>query len=111
MLQQLDAATSPYSLLVAPLLLENRLDQFVDKVLVVDVTEQTQLRRTMQRDNNPAELVQSIMDAQCSRAGRLERADFVISNEGPATVIADKVAELHQIFLRLAEEKLAKSLT
>ena len=111
MLQQLETATSPYSLLVAPLLLENRLDQFVDKVLVVDVTVETQLRRTMQRDHSPEALVQSIIAAQCSRAGRLERADFVISNEGPTTLIADKVAELHQIFLRLAEEKLAKSLT
>jgi dephospho-CoA kinase len=110
MLQQLDSAASPYSLLVAPLLLENQLNLLVDVVLVVDVAPQTQLSRTMQRDQNSAELVQSIMAAQCSRAERLAAADYVIDNEAPPAMLAGEVAKLHRIFLQLAEEKLAKSL-
>lgn len=111
MLQQLDSAASPYCLLVAPLLLENQLDRLVDVVLVVDVSPETQVNRTMQRDQNSAELVQAIMAAQCSRADRLTAADYVIDNEAPPAMLADKVAKLHQVFLQLAEEKLAKSLT
>ncbi len=111
MLQQLDSAASPYSILVAPLLLENQLNLLVDVVLVVDVAPETQLSRTMQRDKNSAELVQSIMAAQCSRAERLAVADYVIDNEAPPAVLAGEVAKLHQIFLQLAEEKLAKSPT
>ncbi len=111
LLRQLAAATSPYVLLVAPLLLENQLDALVDLVLVTDVSEQTQLQRTTSRDGSSQALVQSIMAAQSSRAGRLARADFVIDNDGPTTELPQQVAKLHQIFLRLAEEKLAKSLT
>lgn len=111
MLALLDNATSPYRILVAPLLLENQLHLLVDVVLVVDVAPETQLSRTMQRDQNSAELVQSIMAAQCNRAERLAAADYVIDNEAPPAMLADKVAKLHQVFLQLAEEKLAKSLT
>jgi len=111
LLRQLAAATSPYVLLVAPLLLENQLDALVDLVLVTDVSEQTQLQRTTSRDGSSQALVQSIMAAQSSRAGRLARADFVIDNDGPTAELPQQVAKLHQIFLRLAEEKLAKSLT
>lgn len=111
MLRQLENATSPYVILVAPLLLENKLDLLVDTVLVVDVSEQTQIKRTSQRDGSPIPLVQSIMAAQCSRQQRLARANHVISNEGSADALQSKVADLHRIFLRLAEEKLAKSLT
>ncbi|MFC0047439.1 dephospho-CoA kinase [Rheinheimera tilapiae] len=111
MLRQLVDATSPYVLLVAPLLLENKLDQLVDTVLVVDVSEQTQINRTSVRDGSSESLVQSIMAAQCSREERLARANQVISNEGSSDTLPAKVAELHRIFLRMAEEKLAKSLT
>lgn len=111
MLQELDTASSPYSLLVAPLLIENRLDLLVDKVLVVDVPEEVQLERTMHRDQNSPELIRSIMASQCSRAERLAAADYVISNEGPVNAIQAQVAKLHQVFLALSEEKLAKSLT
>jgi dephospho-CoA kinase len=111
MLRQLADATSPYVLLVAPLLLENKLDQLVDAVLVVDVSEQTQINRTSVRDGSSESLVQSIMAAQCSREERLARANQVISNEGSSDTLPAKVAELHRIFLRMAEEKLAKSLT
>ncbi len=111
MLRQLADATSPYVLLVAPLLLENKLDQLVDTVLVVDVSEQTQINRTSVRDGSSESLVQSIMAAQCSREERLARANQVISNEGSSDTLPAKVAELHRIFLRMAEEKLAKSLT
>ena len=111
MLAQLDNAASPYSILVAPLLLENQLNLLVDVVLVVDVTPETQISRTMQRDHNSAELVKAIMAAQCSRTERLSAADYVIDNEAPPVLLAGKVTQLHRVFLQLAEEKLAKSLT
>jgi len=111
MLQQLRLATSPYVILVAPLLVENKLDQLVDAVLVVDVAEQTQLQRTTTRDGSAESIVQAIMAAQCSRADRLAHATHVINNDGSAEELSTQVAKLHQVFLRFAEEKLAKSLT
>ncbi len=111
MFSQLQSATSAYAILMAPLLLENQLDQQVDQVLVVDVTEAQQIERTMQRDQNEAQLVQAIMAAQCSRAERLRRANQIISNQGDAAELVEQVATLHQQYLRLAKEKLAKSAT
>lgn len=111
MLRELDAAQSPYSVLVAPLLIENRLDLLVDKVLVVDVPEEVQIERTMRRDQNSRELIQAIMASQCHRDERLAAADYIISNAGAAQEIEPQVAKLHQVFLALSEEKLAKSLT
>jgi len=43
-----------------------------DRVLVVDVSEQTQLARTMRRDANDEAQVRAIIAAQIDRAGRLE---------------------------------------
>lgn len=111
MFGQLQAATSAYAILMAPLLLENQLDQQVDQVLVVDVSEDQQINRTMRRDQNDAKLVQAIMAAQCSRAERLQRADQLISNQGEPADLVAQVNQLHLLYLQLAKEKLAKSTT
>lgn len=111
MFAQLQTASSPYAILMAPLLLENQLDQQVDQVLVVDVSEAQQIERTMQRDQNDAKLVQAIMASQCNRTERLRRANQIISNQGAASELAEQVDQLHQLYLQLAKEKLAKSTT
>jgi len=77
---QLKQATSPYCLLVAPLLIENKLDALVNKVLVVDVTEPVQLSRTLKRDKSNEQVIKSIMASQLSRSERLSAADDVINN-------------------------------
>ena len=111
LLQQLAAATSPYVLLVAPLLIENGLATLVDQVLVVDVSPDTQQQRTQQRDQVSAAQVTAIMAAQCSREHRLEWANQVIQNEQDPQFLPAAVAKLHQNYLAMAAEKLAKSTT
>lgn len=111
MFAQLQAARSVYAILMAPLLLENQLDQYVDQVLVVDVSEAVQLARTMARDQNDASLVQAIMAAQCSRSERLQRANQVIDNQADPTQLSAQVVQLDQLYQRLAKEKLVKSTT
>jgi len=111
MLQQLHQASSPYVLLVAPLLIENGLTSLVDQLLVVDVTPATQLHRTAHRDKVSEQQVTAIMASQCSRTTRLELADQIINNDGEVATLPEKVAQLHQIYLTMAAEKLAKSLT
>ncbi|EJS90710.1 dephospho-CoA kinase, partial [Pasteurella multocida subsp. multocida str. Anand1_buffalo] len=56
MLRQLQIQTYPYVLWVVPLLIENNLTAFCQRVLVVDVEPETQIQRAMQRDNNSIEL-------------------------------------------------------
>lgn len=102
------AATSPYVLWVVPLLVENKLCDKANRVLVVDVSEQTQLVRTMQRDGVTREQAQQIIAAQASRAERLAAADDIIHNDGePQSAIA-QVASLHQRYLTLAAQTAAQ---
>lgn len=106
-LQQLQHAQSPYVMLSAPLLVENRLTQLCDRVLVVDVSEATQIARTTARDNNSSEQVQAIMAAQASREQRLAAADNIIDNNGGLELLPKQVEKLHELYLRLAANKQA----
>jgi dephospho-CoA kinase len=53
----------------------------LDKVLVVDCSTETQIRRVMQRNALQAHEVQAVIDSQAPRLTRLAAADCVISNE------------------------------
>jgi dephospho-CoA kinase len=100
--RRLREATSPYALLVSPLLLESRQDTLATRVLVIDADEQTQLARTMARDANDAEQVRAIMAAQLDRQARLARADDVIENNGTLAELHAAVDALHARYLLLA---------
>lgn len=104
MLQQLKRAQSPYVILSAPLLLENGLDQFCQRVLVVDVSEATQLHRTSARDQVSVAQVNAILKAQLSRAERLEKADDVIDNDGSKAQLNAQIETLHSRYLALAAQ-------
>jgi len=100
---QIAAATSPYTILSSPLLLETSQKALVDCVVVVDVPEETQLQRTMQRDANAADQVKRIMAAQMQRQDRLELADIMIDNSRSLEELDGLVEELHKEFLLRAE--------
>ena len=93
---ELKASTSPYSILVSPLLLETGQKDYCDKVLVVDVPVETQVERTLKRDGVSEEQVQSIIKAQISRQNRLELADEVIINDGSLEDLQLVVKQLHK---------------
>jgi dephospho-CoA kinase len=111
LLQQLADCTSGYALLIAPLLLENKLQTYTDRVLVVDVPPELQLSRTIQRDGVPAEQVQNILNSQLSRPERLQGADDVLLNTVPLSQLQAQIQQLHQRYQQFAKEKLAKSST
>ncbi len=96
---ELKASTSPYTVLVSPLLLETNQKDFCDKVLVVDVPVETQVERTLKRDGVSEEQVQSIIKAQISRQKRLEHADEVIVNDSTFETLQLAVKKLHQQFI------------
>lgn len=98
-IRQLQSADSPYVVLSSPLLIEASQNSFVDLVVVVDVSESTQLERTMKRDNNSADLVRQIMAAQLSREERLRAADLIIDNDGNLEELHQHVDALHKQLL------------
>lgn len=106
MLQQCQQANSPYCILMVPLLFENNLQSLVQRTLVIDVDEATQIRRTMQRDKATEEQIKAIIAAQCPRQQRLMLADDVISNGDEVTPLQRQhaVNTLHQTYLLLAAQ-------
>lgn len=105
--RQLDSATSPYIILVSPLLVEAKQDLFCDRILVVDVPEEMQLQRTVARDNNDAEQVRRIIASQASREQRLSHSDDIIENTGSLAELRKQVSHLHSDYLKLARNKSA----
>ncbi|WP_020079607.1 dephospho-CoA kinase [Klebsiella aerogenes] len=106
--RQMQASTSPYLLWVVPLLVENRLTDKADRVLVVDVPKETQIERTIRRDGVSREHAEHILAAQATREQRLAAADDVIENMGSADAVASHVARLHDKYLMLASQAASK---
>ncbi|CZF83556.1 Dephospho-CoA kinase [Grimontia celer] len=104
MITQTAQAKSSYCLLVIPLLVENGLQSLCQRVLVVDVSEATQIARTTQRDQVPEEQVKSILAAQATREQRLEAANDVITNEDDSKVLSQQIETLHHQYLALAAQ-------
>ena len=75
------AAAGPYQVIVVPLLVGSPLREFVDRILVVDCAEETQIQRLLARDTETIEQARKMLAAQSSRQDRLSIADDVINNE------------------------------
>lgn len=103
-LQQLALAdTGPYCLLAIPLLAEHIGHyRWVDRVLVVDADEATQIERLIARDGIDEALARRILANQATREQRLAVADDVIDNRGGAIALEPQVAALHERYLALA---------
>lgn len=65
-----------------PLLFESGLTSWVDKVLVVYVDDDIQLRRLMERNGFTEEEARARIRAQWPLAEKMKRADAVINNNG-----------------------------
>lgn len=94
----------PYVIFVVPLLIEsgswaNR----VNKILVVDCAEETQITRVMRRNHFRREQVLDIMRAQVTREIRLKHADDVINSEQDLIQVKQQVEVLHQKYLKLGD--------
>ena len=92
-----------YCILAIPLLAENLMHyRWVDRVLVVDVPETTQLARLLARDGIDEALARRMLAQQATRAGRLAIADDVIDNSGDEATLDEAVLALHRRYTQLA---------
>ncbi|KJK24597.1 dephospho-CoA kinase [Burkholderiaceae bacterium 16] len=93
----------PYLIYVVPLLVESGSWRArVDRVLVVDCSEATQVARVMARNGFSQGQVQAIMARQARRGDRLAAADDVIDNDGPPEALPGQVDRLDQLYRSLA---------
>lgn len=82
-----------------PLLTENtRAERGLQKIIVVDVSPQTQVERAVAR-GSVAEDVRARMASQATREQRLALADHVLDNEGSVEALEKQVDELWQTLL------------
>ena len=100
---QLSQATSPYAMLVTPLLQETGQARLVDRVLVVDAPEEVRVMRTLARDGGDESTVRAIVKAQMSSDQRLSMADDVIMNDSDFAHLDKEVERLHGLYMDLAE--------
>jgi dephospho-CoA kinase len=97
-----EAQHFPYVLKEAALLFESDSYKSLDKIIVVSAPADLRLKRVQGRDKHrTADQIRSIMHNQMPDEAKLERADFVISNDDTHPVI-HQVLELHHRFLMLA---------
>jgi len=73
--------------------------RWANRVLVIDVSSQTQLQRLQARDHIDTNLAQQMLHAQASREQRLAVADDVIVNEGTLNELQQACLQLHQQYL------------
>lgn len=101
---QLAQSKTPYTILSSPLLLETKQDELVNRILVVDATEDMQIKRASARDANNTDQIQKIMATQISRAERRKKADDIIENHGDLNELDVAVKKLHAFYLQLADQ-------
>jgi len=93
---------APYVLIVIPLLVETAgYRDLLDRILVVDCSEDLQIARVMARSGLDRDEVEAILAAQAGRADRLAVADDVIDNSGTPEDLDAQVASLHQRYQTL----------
>ncbi len=101
-IQQLQAATSPYVILVSPLLFETNQHELTQRTLLIDAPEHMQIERASQRDGQSLEQIQKIIQVQMSRIDKQQRADDIVLNDGHLEHLYAQLHPLHQSYLSLA---------
>jgi dephospho-CoA kinase len=101
MARQLALLHAPYVILAIPLLLEKGWQQQLDRVLVIDCSEELQRQRATRRDGSPAQTIEHIIACQITRSARLAAADDCIDNSGPLGSLRTQVETLHRRYLSL----------
>ena len=94
--RQAALSTARCTVFDVPLLVESpHWRQRLDKVLVVDCTRETQIRRVMARNGWERTTVEAVLDSQSPRERRLAAADTVIFNDD--LVLDDLAREVHRL--------------
>lgn len=105
--KRLAVVEAPYVLVVIPLLVETgAYDNLLDRVLVVDCDESTQLQRSLARGGWSETEIRAMMARQASRKGRLARADDVLDTDCDLVELDSRVSALDKKYRLLSVQML-----
>jgi dephospho-CoA kinase len=94
----------PIVIVEAALIYEAGLHKKLDAVVVVDADESVRISRVRKRDVVSEDAVRSRMTAQLDVKKKLEKADYIIYNNGNLEELESKVQFLYIVFKQLADE-------
>ena len=96
---QLNSASSPYVILVSPLLFETNQHELVQHTLLIDAPSELQIQRAAQRDGQNTAQIEKIIAAQMSRESKRNLADDIVLNDGDLSHLYTQLEPLHQTYL------------
>lgn len=99
-IQQLQAATSPYVILVSPLLFETSQHELTDHTLLIDASIDLQIQRAAMRDHQSIEQIEKIIQAQMPREQKRRLADDIVLNDGHLDHLYNHLKPLHEAYLK-----------
>jgi len=102
--QQIQRLTSPYCIVVIPLLFETNQQHDYNRVLLVDCPPHQQIQRIHARDARSEEEIRQIINAQVTADTRRKGSDEVISNTGALEELDTQVLSLHTRYLELGNK-------
>jgi dephospho-CoA kinase len=94
----------PYTIKEAALIFESGSFRQLDKVIVVFAPRELRIQRIMRRDGLARDAIEARMDRQMPEEEKIKKADFVIYNDGRASLIR-QIWQIHHQLLQLAKEK------
>jgi len=100
-LEKIAESIALYTVIEVPLIFETNSMKNYDRILVIDCYQSLQLERSTRRDKNSQELIQKIIDSQCTREERLSIANDVIANNGSLEELKHKIKETHYYYSEL----------
>lgn len=101
---QATTTKSPYCVIEIPLLLDRYDYSYINRVLVVISSIQTQIDRVIERDTCSYTQAQAILAAQPDEIARRQIADDLIINNSTLEALKERVLQLNQNYLKLASE-------
>ena len=96
-------ADAPYTLKEAALTYESGGDQFMDRMIVVAAPDEMRIQRVQDRDGLTRQQVLDRLNQQMPQQEKIDRADFVIHNDGRLGLMA-QVLDIHQQLLAEAQK-------
>jgi len=103
MRERIDQVTSPYCIMVIPLLVETAFSiDFLDRICVVDAPEALRKQWAAQRDQTSPAEIEAVIAAQSARERRLALADDLIINNHDLAALETQIKKLHSQYLQMA---------
>ena len=104
MAERIASSSSPYSIVMVPLIFETNSMSTYNRILVIDCDSKLQIERATLRDDNSSEQIQKILDSQCSRTERLSIANDVIPNNDSLENLKTRSLAMHKFYLGLCKK-------